>query len=262
MHLIDTHTHLNLDDYKDDRPEVIQRALDEGLIRMLLPGVTLESCLSALELAQRYPGLLYCGLGIHPQDAHTWNSDTEAQLLEWSASANVVAIGETGLDYYWDSSPPEVQHHSLRKQIQLAHQLDLPLILHVRDKPDSRKAYEDLLTILKEEDAQEVGGVMHCFSGDLAFAQAAIAMNFFLAFGGVLTFRSAQNLQAIAKEIDTEHLLLETDSPWLAPVPHRGKRNEPAYLPQVLQQLAQLKAAEPEDIAQITTENARLLFRF
>lgn len=262
MHLIDTHTHLNLDDYTDDRPEVIQRALDEGLIRMILPGVTLESCLSALELAQRYPGLLYCGLGIHPQDAQTWNAQTEADLLELSAAPSVVAIGETGLDYYWDSCPVEVQQHSLRKQIQLAKKLSLPLILHVRDKQDSRLAYEDLLHILKEEEAQEVGGVMHCFSGDLAFAYAAIELNFFLAFGGVLTFRSAQALQAIAQEIDTAHLLLETDSPWLAPVPHRGQRNEPAYLPKVLNQLALLKQAEPEDIAQITTENARHLFRF
>jgi TatD DNase family protein len=262
MDLIDTHTHLNLDDFKSDQAEVIQRALDEGLIRMLIPGVTLESCLSALELARSYPGLLYCGLGIHPQDVLQWTEQTESQLLGLAVDPCVVAIGETGLDYYWETSPPEMQQLVLRKHIQLAKHLRLPLILHVRDKADCRKAYEDLLLILKQEEAQEVGGVMHCFSGDLEFAKAAIDLNFYLAFGGVITFRNAKALQAIAEEIDTAHLLLETDSPWLAPVPYRGQRNEPAYLRQIVNQLAELKSVAPEDIAQITTENARFLFRF
>ncbi|PIQ27058.1 hydrolase TatD [bacterium (Candidatus Blackallbacteria) CG17_big_fil_post_rev_8_21_14_2_50_48_46] len=260
--LIDTHTHLNLSDYQADQNEVIQKALDEGLIRMLLPGVTLESCLSAIELSRQYPALIYCGLGIHPQDVAGWDDAVEARFLEMAKAPEVVAIGETGLDYYWDSSPPELQHSVLRRHIHLARELQLPLILHVRDKADSQAAYQDLLRILKQENAQEIGGVMHCFSGDLAFAQASIDLNFYLAFGGVLTFRNAQNLQAVAAQIDLQHIVLETDSPWLAPVPYRGKRNEPAYIRHVAEKLAEIKQCSLEEISQITTENARHLFQF
>lgn len=262
MDLIDTHTHLNLENYQADQVEVIHKALDEGLIRMVIPGVTLESCLSALTLCERYPGLLYCGLGIHPQDAATWTPETVDTLRSLLVHPAVVAVGETGLDYYWDSAPPKLQAEVLRQQIRLAREFAKPLILHVRDKAESRQAYEDLLVILRQEQAREVGGVMHCFSGDLAFAEAAMAEQFYLAFGGVLTFRSARNLQAIAAQIPAAWLLVETDSPWLAPVPFRGQRNEPAHVRLVVEKLAELRQTSVAEIARLTTENARRLFRF
>lgn len=262
MDLIDTHTHLNLKDFEADRTEVIQKALAEGLTRMVIPGVSLESCFSALELCERYPGLLYCGIGIHPQDANTWSQETAEKLRALLSHPAVVAVGETGLDYYWDSTPPDLQIKALRQQIYLAQEFKKPLILHVRDKAGSHQAYDDLLNILRQEQAQTVGGVMHCFSGDQDFANASIALGFYLAFGGIVTFRNAHNLQTIATQVPLSWLLVETDSPWLAPVPFRGRRNEPAYVRYVVEKLAELRQIPVLEIARQTTDNARRLFRF
>jgi TatD DNase family protein len=262
MSLIDTHTHLNLPHYQADQQEVIQKALDEGLSRMVIPGVTLESCLSALELTANWPGQMYCALGVHPQDALTWSEQVELELRQHVSHPAVVAIGETGLDYYWDTAPPDIQHRALRAQIQMAREFKLPLILHVRDQANSRQAYNDLIAILQAENAHEVGGVMHCFSGDQAFAEASIELGFYLAFGGVITFRNTQELQAVAASVPDQWLLIETDSPYLAPVPHRGKRNQPAYIRYVAEKLAELRGTSLSEIARITTANACRLFRF
>ncbi|MBF2052891.1 MAG: TatD family hydrolase [Candidatus Sericytochromatia bacterium] len=262
MELIDTHAHLNLGQYAEDQGSIIDNALKAGISRIVTPGVTLESCLSAFDLSDRYPGLFYCALGIHPTDAAGWGPDVQARFLELSTRPEVVAIGETGLDYYWDSCPKEIQHAALRGQIALAKNLKLPLILHVRDKKDSQAAYDDLLRILREEQAEEVGGVMHCFSGDLPFAYASLELNFYLALGGVLTFKNAPVLQAVAREIPLQHLVLETDSPWLSPLPYRGKRNQPAYVRLVAEKLAELKGLSLEAIATETTRNACQLFHF
>lgn len=262
MQLIDSHAHLNLGEYAEDQETVIDRALEAGVIRIVTPGVTLGSCLSAFELAEKHPTLFFCALGIHPTDAADWNTEVENEFRHRATHSAVVAIGETGLDYYWDACPIDVQHYVLRQHISLAKELKHPLILHIRDKKDSQKAYSDLLTILREENAAEVGGVMHCFSGDLEFAQAAIAENFTIAFGGVLTFKNAKELQAVAKALPLEHLLIETDSPWLTPHPYRGKRNEPAYVRLVAEKLAEIKGQSLEEIAKITTDNARRLFSF
>lgn len=262
MQLIDTHAHLNLGQYNEDQTEIIDAALKAGICRIVTPGVTLESCLSSFALSEKYPGLFYSALGIHPTDAQTWTPETLSAFKELAQRPDVVAIGETGLDYYWDDCPHEVQHQALRDQIQLAQELQLPLILHVRDKKDSTAAYDDLLQILKAEDAQTVGGVMHCFSGDLPFAEAAVELNFYLAFGGVLTFKNAPVLHEVARKIPLEHIVLETDSPWLSPIPHRGKRNQPAYVRFVAEKLAELKQQPLETIAETTTANARKLFKF
>ncbi len=262
LQLIDTHAHLNLGEYTEDQHEIIEHALKAGIVRIVTPGVTLESCLSSFELNQKYPDLFVSAMGIHPTDAQTWTPETEAEFERLSQRSDVVAIGETGLDYYWDDCPIATQHLSLRAQIRLAKRVQLPLILHVRDKKNSQLAYNDLLTILREERAQEFGGVMHCFSGDLEFAQASIALNFKLAFGGVLTFKNAPVLHQVAREIPLSEIVLETDSPYLSPVPFRGKRNQPAYVHYVAQKLAELKEISLEQVAEITTQNARQLFGF
>lgn len=259
--LIDTHCHLNLGQYETDQAKVIEEALKAGVHQIVTPGVTLESFSSALALNQKYPGRLFCALGIHPTEAQQFSPEVYTQFLDASIHDGVVAIGETGLDYYWDQCPEAIQHHSLRQHIQLAKTTKLPLILHIRDKQDSTRAYNDILRILQEEKAHTVGGVMHCFSGTLDFAHAAIALNFKIAFGGVLTFKNAHQLHHVAQTIDLQHVVLETDSPWLTPAPHRGQRNAPAYIKYIAQKLAELRGLPFEKIAEITTHNARVLFK-
>jgi TatD DNase family protein len=259
--LIDTHCHLNLGQYETDQAEIIEEALKAGVNQIVTPGVTFESFSSALALNKKYPGILFCALGIHPTEAQQFTSAVYTQFFEASTLEGVVAIGETGLDYYWDQCSEETQHHSLRQHIQLAKQTQLPLILHIRDKQNSERAYKDILKILQEEQAHTVGGVMHCFSGTLDFAHAAIALNFKIAFGGVLTFKNAHRLQEVAQVIDLQHIVLETDSPWLTPEPYRGKRNSPAYIKPIAEKLAQLRHLSFEEIAEITTHNARVLFK-
>lgn len=263
MQLIDTHTHLNLGDYAEDQQHVIETALVQGISRMILPGVTYESCLSAIELCEAYPGVLYFALGVHPCDVHKdtgWSAEVRQKLSVFTQHPAFVAIGETGLDYYWDEEFIPVQHQALREQIHWAQALNKPIILHVRDKADSTRAYDDLIRILHEEKAQSVGGVMHCFSGDLAFARASIELGFYLAYGGVTTFKKAHSLHEVVREISLEHIVLETDSPWLAPVPYRGKRNQPAYVAYVAQRVAELKQIPLEEVAIQTTANAQNLF--
>ncbi len=259
--LIDTHCHLNLGQYETDQAEIIEEALKAGVNQIVTPGVTLESFSSALALNKKYPGILFCALGVHPTEAQQFTPAAYEQFLDASTLEGIVAIGETGLDYYWDQCPEETQQHSLRQQIQLAKATQLPLILHIRDKQGSERAYDDILRILKEEKAHTVGGVMHCFSGTLEFAHAAIALNFKIAFGGVLTFKNARHLHQVAQAIDLQHIVLETDSPWLTPEPYRGQRNAPAYIKHIAEKLAQLRGVTLEEIAEITTHNARILFK-
>ena len=263
--LIDTHTHLNLDDYAEDREQIIENALEAGLTRMLLPGVTLESCLTAIPLCEAHEGLIFFALGVHPNDVTKgsgWGPEVITRFRELSAHPAFVAIGETGLDYYWDDSPIPAQHQALKEHLALARELKKPVILHVRDKAGSTAAYDDLLAILRSEGADSVGGVMHCFSGSLAFARAAIDLNFYLAFGGVVTFKNAQELHEVVRQVPLERVVLETDSPWLAPMPYRGKRNEPAYVRHIAARVAELKELSPEAVAAATTANACALFGF
>ncbi len=259
--LIDTHCHLNLGQYEIDQADIIQKALKAGVSQIVTPGVTLEGFSSAHALATQYPGVFFSAVGIHPTRADTFTQAAYAFFEEKATLEHVVAVGETGLDYYWDDCPEDVQQEALRQHIHLAKSTQLPLILHVRDKKDSQKAYDDTLRILKEEQAHVVGGVMHCFSGTLDFARAAIAENFSLAFGGVITFKNAKELQEVARTIDLQHIVLETDSPWLTPAPYRGKRNQPAYVKYVAEQLARLKDMPFEAVATQTTHNARALFK-
>ncbi|MFQ5956743.1 MAG: TatD family hydrolase [Candidatus Brocadiales bacterium] len=251
--LVDTHTHLNFPDYKKDSKEVINRAVSEGVERLIEVGTDVQSSKRALDLAQEYP-LIYASVGIHPHDA---TSSTEKDWQEIKALAQgpkVVAIGETGLDYHYNYSTKEDQWHLFERHLELALELDLPVIIH------NREATEDCLNILRKFSGRPLKGTFHCFSGSKETAKECISMGFYISFAGTVTFPNAHRLREVVKSVPVERLLLETDSPFLAPQPRRGKRNEPAYLRYVLPVFARLYGLSEDDIARITTFNALGLF--
>lgn len=252
--LFDTHTHLNDEQFQADQKEVIQRAQDAGVSLILNIGYNRNTIPSSIRLAESYP-FIYSSVGWHPQEAISCTEEDFVWLRSLTSHERVVAIGEIGLDYYWDTSPRDVQHEVFRKQIRLAKEVGLPIIIHNRD------ADEDVLMILKEEQASEVGGVMHCFSGDIALMEKCIELNFSVGLGGPVTFKNRKQLKEVATLVPLERLLLETDSPYLAPHPYRGKRNETGYVRLVAEEIARLRDLELEELAQIATENARKLFR-
>jgi TatD DNase family protein len=253
--LTDTHTHLNAEQFDKDRGEVIQRAIDNGITRILNIGFNRETIPTSMELAEKY-SFIYSAVGWHPQDA----KDMTPQDLEWIESLcshpKVVAIGEIGLDYYWDTSPKDVQQTVFREQIRLARKVNMPIIIHNRD------AHQDIVQILKEEKAEEVGGVMHCFSGSWEVAKQCLDMNFYISFGGPVTFKNAKQPKEVLSKVPLDRLLVETDAPYLTPHPFRGKRNETGYVRLVAEAAAEIKQLKLEEIARITTENANNLFKF
>jgi len=250
---IDTHVHLNADQYEEDLQEVIDRALEAKVERMVVIGFDRKTIERTMQLIEQYD-FVYGVIGWHPVDA----IDCTQQDLEWieqlASHPKIVGIGETGLDYYWDKSPKDIQQELFRKQIQLAQKINLPIVIHNRD------ATGDVVQILREENAASVGGVMHCFSGSVETARECIAMNFKISLGGPVTFKNARLPKEVATEIALEHLMIETDAPYLAPHPHRGKRNEPAFVPLVAEEIARLKGLTIEEIAQATTANAKNFF--
>lgn len=252
--LFDTHVHLNARQYAQDVEEVIARAESAGVSQMVVVGFNEETIPGALKLAETYDDI-YAAVGWHPVDA----IDMEQRHLDWieelAAHPKVVAIGETGLDYHWDTSPKEVQQQAFRKQIALAKKVQLPIIIH------DREAHQDIVQILKEEDAQEVGGVMHCFGGSVEMARECLKMNFYISFGGPVTFKNAKKPKEVAAQIPMDKLLIETDAPYLAPHPFRGKRNEPAYVKYVAEQLAEIKGVSYQELANITKKNGQVLFK-
>jgi TatD DNase family protein len=255
MKLFDSHAHINLPHYNEDREAVINRMFETGVEKIVIPGVDLETINSAIELAGKYPGKIYSAIGFHPQDAIKWEENMYQELTELAKNESVVAIGEIGLDYYWDTSPKETQHKVLKIQIELAKKLSLPVIIHTRD------SHNDTLEILKENGANEVGGIFHCFSGDTDFAKKCVELGFYISFAGNITFKNAQNLRDAAREISIDKILIETDSPYLTPVPNRGKRNEPSNVQYVAKQIAELKNMSIEDVADITFNNAMKVFK-
>jgi TatD DNase family protein len=251
---IDTHVHLNAEQYNEDLEEVINRALDAGVKQMVVVGFDRKTIEKAIALAEQYE-FIFAVVGWHPVDA----IDCTEEDLNWIESLakheKVVAIGETGLDYYWDKSPKEVQQEIFRKQIQLAQRVNLPIVIHNRD------ATEDVIRILQEEHAERTGGVMHCFGGSVETAKVCIEMNFMISLGGPVTFKNAKKPKEVAAEIPLEWLMIETDAPYLSPHPHRGKRNEPSLVPLVAEEIARLKDVPVEEIARVTSENAKRFFR-
>ncbi|MDO3380060.1 TatD family hydrolase [Geoalkalibacter halelectricus] len=251
--LIDTHAHLDNRPFAQDLEDVIARARDNDVDTILTVGCDLESSRHSIALAQRFTEV-YAAVGIHPHDALQADEEGLRQLRELAVAAKVVALGETGLDYYRDRAPRDAQRLAFRRQIRLARELALPLIVHDRD------AHEDILTILREEQAAEVGGVIHCFSGDLAMARACLEMGFYISFPATITYPKNSELREVVRSVPMERLLIETDCPYLAPQPFRGKRNEPAYVRLTAEKVAEIKGLSLEDVARITTLNAGNLF--
>ncbi|MFC0190360.1 TatD family hydrolase [Fictibacillus aquaticus] len=251
--MFDTHAHLNAHQFKEDQEEVIQRALDEGVEKIVVVGFDEQTIKDALLLAETYD-FIYAAVGWHPVDAIDMTDEHLAWIEELAAHPKVVALGEMGLDYYWDKSPEDVQKEVFRRQIQLAKKVKLPIIIHNRD------ATQDVVDILREEDAREVGGIMHCYGGSLETAQQCMEMNFYISFGGPVTFKNARKVKEVAKDIPLEWLLIETDCPYLSPHPLRGKRNEPSYVKYVAETLAELKEIPLEELIQKTSDNAHRIF--
>ncbi|MED1607996.1 TatD family hydrolase [Cytobacillus kochii] len=251
--LFDTHVHLNAEQYDEDLEEVIKRAREAGVEKMVVVGFDRPTIERAMELIEQYD-FLYASIGWHPVDAIDMTEGDLIWIEELSKHPKVVAIGEMGLDYHWDKSPKDVQKDVFRQQIQLAKKVKLPIIIH------NREATADIVEILKEENAAEVGGIMHCFSGSPETAKECIDMNFYISLGGPVTFKNARKPKEVAAEIPLEKLLIETDCPYLAPHPFRGKRNEPSYVKLVCEQIAEIKNIPVEEVAAITTENAKKLF--
>ncbi|MFG6120999.1 MULTISPECIES: TatD family hydrolase [Thalassobacillus] len=251
--LFDTHVHLNAEQFKEDREEVIQRAKDEGVKYMVVVGFDRQTIPLAIEIAESHDNI-YAAVGWHPVDAIDMEDTDLDWLEELSSHPKVVALGEMGLDYHWDKSPADVQKEVFRKQIHLAKKVNMPIIIH------NREATQDIVDILKEEKAEEVGGIMHCYSGSVEIAEECVKMNFMISLGGPVTFKNAKRPKEVAEAIELDHLLVETDCPFLAPHPNRGKRNEPAYVKLVAEQIADLKGVSLEEVSEKTTRNALKFF--
>ncbi len=249
---IDTHCHLEMDEFNLDRNEVIERAKNAGIEAVITIGSDLKGNKGALELSEKYDSV-YAAVGFHPHDAKDFTEEIYRKLKEWTAKEKVVAIGEIGLDYHYDNSPREVQRAVFKRQLTLAKETGLPVVIH------SREAKKDTLEIVKESGIDK--GVFHCFSGDMDMAEKVMAMGFHISIAGPVTFKNAKKLVEIAKSIPDDYLLIETDAPYLAPEPFRGKRNEPSYLVYTARKIAELRGISMDDLARITTLNAKRLFR-
>ncbi|WP_214484095.1 TatD family hydrolase [Bacillus sp. SM2101] len=251
--LFDTHAHLNATQFDEDVVDVINRAKMEGVSHIVVVGFDRQTITRAMELTDMYD-FIYAAVGWHPVDAIDMVDEDLSWIEELASHPKVVAIGEMGLDYYWDKSPKDVQKEVFRKQIKLAKKVNLPIIIH------NREATADVLQILEEENAEQVGGIMHCFTGSVEVAKKCMDMNFYISLGGPVTFKNAKKPKEVAKDIPLENLLIETDCPYLAPHPYRGKRNEPSYVKYVAESIAHLKGITVEEVSEKTALNAKKLF--
>ncbi|MBM7573137.1 TatD family hydrolase [Aquibacillus albus] len=250
--LFDTHVHLNVSHFNEDLEEVINRAGDAGVDYMVVVGFDHETIPKAIALAEKY-SYIYAAVGWHPVDAIDMTDKELNWIEELSEHPKVVALGEMGLDYYWDKSPKDVQKEVFRRQIQLAKKINMPIIIH------NREATEDIIQVLQEEKAETVGGIMHCYNDSATYVQTFLDMNFYISLGGPVTFKNATLPKEVAQMVPLERLLIETDCPFLAPHPNRGKRNEPAYVKLIAEKIAELRNSSFEEISHATTNNA---FRF
>jgi len=252
--LFDTHVHLNDTKYDEDLEMVLNRAKEAGVTRMLVVGFDQKTNRRAIELAESHTGI-YASVGWHPVDAIDLTEQLWEEVLELANHPKVVAIGECGLDYYWDKSPEDIQRVVFERQIELAKQVQKPLIIHMRD------SIADTYTVLKENNAQHIGGVMHCYSGSKEMAVEFLKLNFKISLGGPVTFKNGRKPQEVAEIVPLDALLIETDAPYLAPHPYRGKRNEPSYVSLVAEKIAEIKGLSYEELCRITTENGMELFK-
>ena len=255
INLFDTHCHLDAHSFTEDIEAVVERAAAADVTRMVVPGLDLDNAAAVLALAERFPGV-YAAVGVHPNSAAGWRDEWIDRLRESARHPKVVAIGEIGLDYYWDKTPSETQRTALAQQLELAAELSLPVIIH------NREASVDVIDMLAASplNGRERPGVLHSFSGDWATAEAALAMGFYLGFTGPLTYKKADDLRAIVARVPLDRILIETDAPYLTPHPYRGKRNEPAYVRFVAERLAEVRDLSLSEVAELTTANALRLF--
>ncbi|MCR5590046.1 MAG: TatD family hydrolase [Lachnospiraceae bacterium] len=251
--IYETHTHFDDKAFDEDRKEAIKRAISAGIGRFVNIGASMKSSSTSLELAHRYPEFL-AAVGVHPEDCAELTEDDMDTLRGYAKDEKVVAIGEIGLDYYWDEPERDIQKKWFARQIKLACEVDLPIIVHSRD------AAADTLEILKKEDAGRVGGIIHCFSYSPEVARECLDMGFYIGVGGVVTFKNGRKLKEVVEMTPIDRIVTETDSPYMAPVPYRGKRNSSEYLPYVVEEIARIKGMPPKEVEEITWANAVKLF--
>ncbi|RKY15322.1 MAG: hydrolase TatD [Planctomycetota bacterium] len=254
MWVVETHCHLDFPQFEGDLEAVLKHAREAGVLYMVTIGTSLESSRRAVELAYRYENV-YATVGVHPHDAEKVNEATLTELEELGRNEKVVAVGEVGLDFYRNLSPRQIQERVFREFINLAKRLNKPLVLHTRD------ATKEVLKILEEEGAPQKRGVFHCWASSVKNAKRAVELGFHISFAGNITFKNAEQLRRKAAGIGLQHLMVETDAPFLAPEPHRGKRCEPAYVVLVARKLAEIFAVPYDEVARVTTRNAVKLFR-
>lgn len=252
MALYDSHTHLDDSRFAEDQNLVIERALAAGVTGMINIGSDMASSQKSLELAQKYP-MIYAAIGVHPHEAKSVMESDYDTLLEWAKQDKVLAIGEIGLDYYYDNSPREIQQQVFRRQLLLAKAAKLPIIVHTRD------AHGDMMAALKAE-GQGLTGIIHCYSGSLEMAKELIKKGYYLGIGGALTFKNGRKLKEIVAAVPLEALVVETDCPYLTPHPYRGQRNEPSYVNYVVDEIAAIRAIDRSEVMAVTTNNLQNLF--
>lgn len=262
MRLFDSHAHLGAPELRGEAGAMLERARDAGVRGVVAVGAGYGLSLNAaaVALAEEHADV-WATAGLHPHDAEQWNELAERAIDGWLSHGRVLAVGECGLDYWYQHAPRERQEACLRGQIALARHHELPLVIHVRPSRGSRDAFTDLLRIFDEAGADRAGGVIHCFTGDLPFARECLARGFDISFSGIVTFKNAAELRDVAAALPLERLLIETDTPLLAPDPYRGRRNEPAFVGRVAECLAELHGRDAEAIGQCTEERARQAFR-
>lgn len=248
--LIDTHSHIDLPQF-ENVDEIIDKSIKYGVEKIIIPSVDRNSFEPLIKLCEKYENL-YCAVGIHPSEALKITSEDYEEMKRLCNCPKVVAIGECGLDYYWDKTFVEEQKIAFKKQIEIAVELEKALIVH------DREAHKDCFDML--QDVKNVPVIMHCFSGSLEFAKKCVKQGFYIALGGVVTFKNAKKMREVAKEVPLDKLLLETDAPYLTPEPFRGKRNEPAYVKFVAEKIAEIRGVSFDEIAEATTDNARKVF--
>lgn len=251
--IVDSHAHYDDEQFDPDRAEVLERVRQQGVARVVNPSSNLQSARKCLALAKDYD-FVYTAVGIHPHDAIQFSREALNTLRQMAQTPKVVAIGEVGLDYHYDLSPRPVQKDCLAAQIRLARELKLPLIIH------DRESHQDVLDILRAEKAETTGGVFHCFTGSVEMAREVLQMGFYISLGGAVTFKNAHKPVEVAKFVPNDRLLIETDSPYMTPVPFRGKRNDSGYLTFIIDKLASIRGTNPGQLVYQTAMNADRLF--
>jgi TatD DNase family protein len=262
LRLVDSHCHLNFDDFDPDRDQVVSRARQNGIVAILIPGVDIETSRSAIQCAKNYPGI-YAAVGVHPNSGMSWNENSLSELKQLATGGNVSAIGEIGLDYFRDFCPKEQQRKILMQQLDLAAEIGLPVIIHFR------QAANDITELLVnwQSELEKAGsrlsnrpGVLHAFSGDINMATELSACHFKLGIGGPVTYPNSKDLQAVVESLPIDSFLIETDAPYLSPQLYRGKRNEPTNVRIVSEKIAEIRDIPFEQVAEITTKEASTLF--